>query len=187
MTCEIIQFSTAPRRSAKIMTSTRVGEDIGDNLPAEITLGRTGRPLPEPTTETCKNQRLRDARKDAWNDARHTTDYWRARMKWHTALSCAQTWNVADSNTYAKSEFKEHQMLVDLWRAALVKQLLTPAPDVGAVTWKRTQLADEQYKHVGVKRERIEYAIAADAEWLAAHPTKRSVAATRKPKPEAKS
>jgi hypothetical protein len=48
------------------------------------------------------------------------------------------------------------------------------------VTWKRTQLADEQYKHVGVKRERIEYAITADAEWLAAHPTKRSIAATRK-------
>jgi hypothetical protein len=70
-------------------------------------------------------------------------------------------------------------------RAALMKQLLTPAPDLGAVTWKRARLADEQYKHVGVTRERIEYAIAADAEWLAAHPTKRSIAATRKPKPQA--
>ena len=75
--------------------------------------------------------------------------------------------------------YKEHWRLVELWRAALVKQLLTPAPDLGAVTWKRTQLADEQYKHVGVKRERIELAIAADAEWLAAHPTKRSIAASR--------
>jgi len=29
MSAEIFQFSTAPRRSAKIKTSTRVGEDIG--------------------------------------------------------------------------------------------------------------------------------------------------------------
>jgi len=118
MSAEIFQFSTAPRRSAKIKTSTRVGEDIGDNLPAEITFGRTGRPLPEPQTETCRNQRLRDARKDAWNDARRTAEYWRARMKRNSALSCAPTWNVADSNTYAKSDHKEHWMLVDLARRA---------------------------------------------------------------------
>jgi len=36
MSAEIFQFSTAPRRLEKIKTSTRVGEDIGDNLPAEI-------------------------------------------------------------------------------------------------------------------------------------------------------
>ena len=70
-------------------------------------------------------------------------------------------------------------MLVELWRAALVKQLLTPAPDISAVTWKRAQLPGKQYAHVGVKRERIELAIAADAEWLAAHPTRRSIAAPR--------
>jgi hypothetical protein len=180
MSAEIFQFSTAPRRSAKIKTSTRVGEDIGDNLPAEITLGRTGRPLAEPLTDTCRNQRLRDARKDAWNDARHTTDYWRARLKWHSALSIAQHWGIGDSTSFPLADdHEERYSLVDKWRAALVKQLLTPAPDVGAVTWKRTQLAAERYTYVGVKRERIEYAIAADAEWLAAHPTKRSIAASR--------
>jgi hypothetical protein len=178
MSCEIIQFSTAPR-SEKIKTSTRVGEDIGDNLPAEITLGRTGRPLPEPLTETCRNQRLRDARKDAWNHARHTTDYWRARMKWHSALSCAQRYGIGDSASFTSADYPERYSFVDMWRAALVKQLLTPAPDVAAVTWKRTQLADGQYEHAGVKRERIEHAIATDAEWLAAHPTKRSIAASR--------
>jgi hypothetical protein len=64
MSGEIIQFSTAPRRTQKIQTSTRIGEEIGNNLPAEFF--RRARPLPEPTTDTCRNQRLRDARKDAW-------------------------------------------------------------------------------------------------------------------------
>ena len=36
MSAEIFQFSTAPRRSTTIKTSTRVGEDIGDDLPEEI-------------------------------------------------------------------------------------------------------------------------------------------------------
>jgi hypothetical protein len=177
MTAEIFQFSIAPRRSEKIKISSRVGEDIGDNLPAEIVLGRTGRPLPEPLTDTCKNQRLRDARKDAWNHARHATDYWRARMKWHSALSWAQDRGIGDSASFPLAD--RCYSFVDKWREALVKQLLTPAPDVGAVTWKRTQLAAKQYANVGVRRERIELAIAADAEWLAAHPTRRSIAASR--------
>jgi hypothetical protein len=177
MSAEIFQFSTAPRRSEKIKTSTRVGEDIGDNLPAEVVLGRRGRPLPEPLTDTCKNQRLRDARKDAWFHARQTTDYWRARMKWQNALSWAQRNGIGDSASFPLVDHRHS--FVDKWREALVKQLLTPAPDVGAVTWKRAQLAAKQYVHVGVRRERIEQAIAADAEWLAAHPTRRSIAASR--------
>ena len=31
---------------------------------------------------TCKNSRLRQARDRAWNRARHTTSYWRARLDW---------------------------------------------------------------------------------------------------------
>jgi hypothetical protein len=179
MSAEIFQFSTAPRRSEKIKTSTRVGEDIGDNLPAEAVFSRRGRPLPEPLTDTCKNQRLRDARKGAWNHARFTAEYWRARMNWHSALSCAQDHGIGDSASFPLVDYRERYSFVDKWRTALVKQLLAPAPDVSAVTWKRTQLAGEQYVQVGVKRERIEQAIAADAEWLAAHPTRRSIAASR--------
>jgi hypothetical protein len=109
----------------------------------------------------------------------HTTDYWRARMKWHSALSFAQHYGIGASTSFPLVDYPERYSFVDKWRAALVKQLLTPAPDVGALTWKRTQLAGGQYAHVGIKRERIEYAIATDAEWLAAHPTKRSIAASR--------
>jgi hypothetical protein len=51
-------------------------------------------------TDTCRNQRLRLSRRDAWWVARRSTDYWRARLDWHTALGLAQEYNVADANSY---------------------------------------------------------------------------------------
>jgi hypothetical protein len=126
MSAEIFQFATAPKRAAKNMTSTRVG-DIGDNLPAEVVLGRRGRPLPEPLTKTCKNQRLRDARKDAWNHARRTTNYWHARREWHDALSVAQSYGIGDSPSFPPVDSPERCSFVGKWREAPVKQFLTPA------------------------------------------------------------
>ena len=58
-------------------------------------------------------------------------------------------------------------------REAVVKQLLTPAPDAGAVTWKRRTLAGSDFSYLPVKAERIEQVIADDVAFLDAHPTKR--------------
>jgi hypothetical protein len=63
--------------------------------------------------------------------------------------------------------------LVDRWREALVKQLLTPAPDLMSVTWKKAALAQGQYRYVGVSDQRIERAIE-DLAFLAAHPVRQS-------------
>jgi hypothetical protein len=76
--------------------------------------------------------------------------------------------------------------IVATWRASLVKQMLTPAPDVGAVTWKKAALQGGQHRHTDVKPERLERAIADDVAFLDAHPTRRSIAASRqssKPEP----
>jgi hypothetical protein len=82
MSAEIFQFSTAPRRIENVKTSTRVGEDIGDNLPAELTAftpsqrRRAGRPeLPPPATETAKNARIGIVRRDAWWLAGRVANY----------------------------------------------------------------------------------------------------------------
>jgi hypothetical protein len=64
----------------------------------------------------------------------------------------------------------------------LVKQMLTPAPDVGAVNWKRTQLRGGQHRYTTVKPERLQRAIDADVEWLKAHPSRKSIAAARQSK-----
>jgi hypothetical protein len=72
-------------------------------------------------------------------------------------------------------------VLIDLWRAALVAQMLTPAFDVAGVNWKRAQLQAGQYRYAAekVKPERLQHAIEADIEWLEAHPTRKSIAASR--------
>jgi hypothetical protein len=69
----------------------------------------------------------------------------------------------------------DHRMpMVAKWRAALVKQLLTPAPTTAAVSWKQAALARGEYRYTGVKPELIECAIANDLAFLAAHPVCRS-------------
>jgi hypothetical protein len=55
---------------------------------------------------------------------------------------------------------------VPVWRQAVALQILTPAPDKAAVTWKR-RAAKKQY--LPIDRDTINRAIAADEEWLAAH------------------
>jgi len=63
--------------------------------------------------------------------------------------------------------------MVGRYREALVQQLLTPAPDVAAVNWKRMALKAGQHRYIDVKTERIERAIADDWAFLAAHPMRR--------------
>jgi hypothetical protein len=47
---------------------------------------------------------------------------------------------------------------------------------MGAVIWKRTQLASGKVVYCDVKLERVEAAIAADVAFLEAHPTRRTPA-----------
>jgi hypothetical protein len=60
--------------------------------------------------------------------------------------------------------------------------MLTPPPDVAGVNWKRAQLQAENYRYTDVKPERLQRAIEADVEWLEAHPTRKSIAASRQGK-----
>jgi hypothetical protein len=59
--------------------------------------------------------------------------------------------------------------LVDKWREAVAKKLLTPAPDPAAITWKRAKLKSSDFPHLPIK---IERANADDVAFLAAHPTR---------------
>ena len=135
---------------------------------------RLGKPeLPPPATETAKNSRIRSARRDAWWHAGRVTEYWRARLDWQCVLELAQKYGIGDSRSFPPPrEIETRGELCDKWRAAVVKQLLTPAPDLAAITWKRAQLAGRGFSHLPIKAERIERAIAHDVAFLAAHPTR---------------
>jgi hypothetical protein len=178
MSCEIIQISSfAAAKTAKKATKAgrarshrQARADKRAAALAEVIAA------PENFTETCKNSRLRLSRRDVWWAADHVTDYWKARMSWHSALSIAQDRNIADANSYPKiiGYGEGWSVLVDSWRNALVQQMLTPAPDMGAINWKRAQLRSGQHAYTKVKPERLQQAIDADVEWLKDHPTRRS-------------
>jgi hypothetical protein len=130
-------------------------------------------------TESCRNQRARLKRRDVWRRAERSTRYWRARLDWHSALECAQEHGVGDAGSFEQVIHGERWDLLERWRAALVEQMLTPAPDLAAVAWKRAKLANEHWEYCDVKPERLQRAIDADAEWLATHPSRKSTNATR--------
>src|ERR1700682_2739832 len=149
MSADIIQFSAAARPAKRVDEIEASARAIVASNPQVSTepVGRTGRPLPEPLTETCKNQRLRNARREVWRDASALTSYWRARLDWDSALGSAQGRGIADADRFPPANNGSRFSLVDTWRAALVKQLLLPAPDAGAVAWKWAQLRAETYRY----------------------------------------
>jgi hypothetical protein len=122
-----------------------------------------------PLTETAKNGRLREKRNRIWRKAEAATRYWRVRMDFGHAVSIAQREEIPEAAYHPVVDSKDLR-LVDRYREGLVKQLLTPAPDLRAVTWKQAALAQGQYRYVGVSDQRIEHAIAEDLAFLAAHP-----------------
>ena len=77
-----------------------------------------------------------------------------------------------------------HRMpMVKRWREAMARQLLTPAPDVGSVTWKKMVLAGRKLRYTDMKPERVERAIAEDLGFLsAAHPVRQSIRRSAKAK-----
>jgi hypothetical protein len=66
--------------------------------------------------------------------------------------------------------------LVNSYRAALAKQLLTPAPDIASVNWKQAVVDSNRNGYVFVefvKKEHVERVIADDLAFLHAHPARR--------------
>jgi hypothetical protein len=155
MSAEVIQFSAAgPRR-----TTHQVQKSSLDAV------GRGGT-----MTTTMKNRRLRDERKEAWRRADAVTNYWKARLQFMDAASIAARRGLREEGChYCEIDHKARWAVLESYRAAIGKQLLTLAPDVASVNWKRAHMTKVL---IEVKRERVEQAIADDMAFLGAHPTR---------------
>ena len=99
--CRVIQFSSF---AAEAKLAKEACPDALTSYREERIAKREAKLLelttaPEKLSETCKNSRLRFSRRDAWWEARRLTDYLRARLDWHSALSSAQSWNVPGANS----------------------------------------------------------------------------------------
>jgi hypothetical protein len=123
---------------------------------------------------TGENKRLRDQRQVIWYKASATTRYWHARRKLQLAIWIGQDRGIPEGARHPPSTLDDDGVLLENYRIAQVKQLLTPAPTVALVNWKRAVLAKGGIHLLpGVKKEQIEKAIADDLAFLAAHPFRR--------------
>ena len=173
MSCDIIQFSNVARPTRRV-SGKQAPAEVSDKRPLGQRMREAKPALPPTATETAKNSRIRIARRDAWWTAGRTMDYWRARLDWQDAIETAQRHGIADSASLPLFGGESRFDLVDKWREALVKQLLTPAPDLAAISWKRAKLASRDFPHLPTRKERVERVIADDVAFLDAHPTRRS-------------
>jgi hypothetical protein len=128
------------------------------------------RPAPG-VTATAQNGHLRQDLKEAWRMAEAAVRYWRTRVDFEDAVSSAQRMGLPEGRSHAPLD-DDRMSKVKSWRAAIVRQLLTPAPDAASVKWKQAAWARDNY--LAVKPERIERAIADDLAFLAAHPVRQS-------------
>jgi hypothetical protein len=133
----------------------------------------------EGLSDTAKNGKLREKRKELWRMAEAATRYWRVRLTFHDALALAQSMEISEGHYHPIVDSDDRMPMVRQWRSALARQVLTPAPDANSVKWKQALLDSGDFENVDVKTERVERAIADDVEFLEAHPTRRSIAASR--------
>jgi hypothetical protein len=166
----VVQFSSFGARPKSHQNEAPLVLAAEDKTPREIR--RELRANSPAATVTGGNQRLRLKRRDVWWKAEAATRYWRATMEFDDACETAQRHGIQDSFAFTPDD---RLISVRKWREALVNQLLTPAPDARAVTWKRQMFAQGQHEHIGAKPERIERIIAEDVAWLAAHPVRQSM------------
>jgi hypothetical protein len=102
------------------------------------------------------------------------THYWRARLDFDNAVSRVQRMGMLEGSFHPAFNPDDRWPLLDKWRAAIVKQLLTPAPDAASVAWKQNALARGKYEYTGLKPDRLKHAISEDLAFLAAHPVRQS-------------
>jgi hypothetical protein len=133
-------------------------------------------PLELPSTDIGRNERLRAERRGDWNKAEAVINYWRMMMDFYVAVHVAQREGVAEAcRDHKRLDYTHHGIAVRRFRKATVAQLLTPAPSVEAVNWKRATFAKGDWKHSGDgNAEQIESSIADDLAFLAAHPVRQS-------------
>jgi hypothetical protein len=126
------------------------------------------------STATERNKRLREERSEVWRKAEAATRYWRMMTDFYYAVHVAQREGVAEAcrDHPRVDHITYHGLAVVRFREAVMAQLLTPAPLVAAVIWKRAAFARGDHHYTCVTAEQIEAAIEADMAWLTAHPAR---------------
>jgi hypothetical protein len=129
---------------------------------------------PADETETCKNFRLRQQRQDDWRRTDALREYWKAAREMDSAIHRVQQHELPEGGLHKPLAPGSCWPILAQYRAAIMAQLLTPAPTAREIEWKRAVFKHGDHEHTDIKPERIERAIADDVEFLRTHPTRRS-------------
>jgi hypothetical protein len=128
----------------------------------------------EPATATGKNHRLRQQRRGDWCRADAVREYWKAAREMDSAIHRVQQHELPEGDQHQPLAPGSLWPIIAKYRAAIIAQLLTPAPTALEITWKRAVFKHGDHEHTDIKPERIERAIADDVEFLKAHPVRQS-------------
>jgi hypothetical protein len=142
-------------------------------------IGSRSEPVSDPQCEgdvsdTGKNYRLRRERHVEWRRADAIREYWQVSLKMGGAISRVQNFDMPEGDLHPEFKPADHWTILAKYRAAIMQQLLTPAPTTAEITWKRAAFRAGDHRFTDVKPERIERAIADDVEFLKAHPVRQS-------------
>ena len=88
---------------------------------------------------TAKNARLRSTRREAWRRANALTEYWLRLLRFADAAEIAKMYGLKEAGAPIDTSNEARLSILSNYREALDKQLLTPAPDIASVNWKRRE------------------------------------------------
>lgn len=128
------------------------------------------------STDISLNESLRRGRDGAWDRADVKVQFLRAQLEYCRAVATAQKYGLPEARGLLTLDHAADLQLVESWRMAVMEKILTPAPKVAALTWKRRKVAAlNAYDWVGgVKPARVEKMLAEDEAFLKAFPARHS-------------
>lgn len=126
------------------------------------------------STDISLNERLRRDRDGAWDRADAKVELLRAQLKYYRAVDRAQGKGLPDARGLPVLDFAGDLRLLESYRMAVLDQILTPAPRVADLTWKRRKVAAlNPYDWVGfVTPARVEKMLAKDEAFFKAFPAR---------------
>jgi hypothetical protein len=139
-----------------------------------VRVARPERVTAEPETETGRNFRLRQQRRADWCRADAIREYWKATREMDSAVHRVQQHELPEGDLHEPLVPGSCWPIIAKHRAAIMAQLLTPAPTAREVEWKRAVFKGGDHEYTDIKAERIERSIAEDVEFLRTHPTRRA-------------
>jgi hypothetical protein len=119
------------------------------------------------------NEQLREHRCEPWRRAEAKARFLHALLKMQDAARHAHRFGLACVGDMPIQDYDERSQLVESWRQARIEQLLTPAPRVAELAWKRRTVASmRDFDFVGATPEQVEKAITADETFLRSFPAR---------------